>query len=198
MTKKQSYKNNVITPVGRLSYPYLVDKLSTTLDGRLVEKWCVDLLFDKNADLSALKTIYKDLVADKFGAQTKNVRSPFKDGDDNLNKEGEIKPGYAGTIYLSLDTKTQAPVLKHATGELMTPEEGRNELYGGCYGRALTNAGTYDHLGNKGVKFYLVAVQKHRDGEPMGDGKTTTSQVDQLMQAFDAQEDTTDNSDLLS
>lgn len=199
---KQSYKNNVITPVGKLSYPYLVDKLSTQIDGRVIEKWCVDLLFSKDTDLSALNKIVKDLIKEQWPKATpelvKKIRVPFKDGNANLDKEGEIKPGYEDMIYVSLDTKNQAPLLKNAKGEVMTPEEGRNELYGGCYGRALVNAGTYDHLGNKGVKFYLAAVQKHRDGEPMGDGKTTSAQVDRLMEAFDDQEDATDNSDLLS
>lgn len=199
---KQSYKNNVITPVGKLSYPYLVDKLSTKIDGQVIEKWCVDLLFSKDTDLSALNKIVKDLIKEQWPQAkpelVKKIRVPFKDGNANLDKEGEIKPGYEDMIYVSLDTKNQAPILKYATGELMTAEEGRNEIYGGCYGRALVNAGTYDHLGNKGVKFYLAAVQKHRDGEPMGDGKTTSAQVDKLMEAFDDQEDATDNSYLLS
>jgi len=199
---KQSYRNNVVTPVGKLSYPYLVDKLSTQIDGRVIEKWCVDLLFPKDTDLSLLNKIVKDLIKEQWPKATpelvKKIRVPFKDGNANLDKEGEIKPGYENTIYVSLDTKNQAPILKHATGELMTPEDGRNELYGGCYGRALVNAGTYDHLGNKGVKFYLAAVQKHRDGEPMGDSKTTSSQVDKLMAAFGDQAAAADNSDLLS
>jgi len=199
---KQSYKNNVVTPVGRLSYPYLVDKLVTQIEGKVVEKWCVDLLFPKDTDLSLLNKIVKDLIKEQWPKATpellKKIRGPFKEGNANLDKEGEIKAGYEDMIYVSLDTKNQAPILKHATGELMTPEDGRNELYGGCYGRALVNAGTYDHLGNRGVKFYLAAVQKHRDGEPMGDGKTTSAQVDKLMEAFDDQEAATDNSDLLS
>ena len=199
---KQSYKNNVITPVGQLSYPYLVDKLSTQIDGRVIEKWCVDLLFPKDTDLSELNKIVKDLIKEQWPKATpelvKKIRVPFKDGNTNLDQDGEIKPGYADAIYVSLDTKREAPVLRHANGDPMTAEEGRTELYGGCYGRALINAGTYDHLGNKGVKFYLAAVQKQRDGEPMGDGKTTSAQVDKLMDAFDNQEDATDNSDLLS
>jgi hypothetical protein len=200
---KQSYKNNVITPVGRMSYPFVVDKLVANINGSQIEKWGVELLFPKNADLSELKSVCEELIKMQWPKATpelvKKIRVPFKDGNENFDKNtGELKPGYEGTIYLTLDSKTQAPVVKHANGEVMTPEEAKVEIYSGCYGRALINAGTYDHLGNKGVKFYLSAVQKCKDGEPMGPGKTTAAQVDKLMQAFDDQDDATDNSDLLS
>jgi len=199
---KQRYRNNVITPEARLSYPYVVDQLVTQIDGRVVEKWCVDLLFSKDTDLSALDNIVKELIKEQWPDATpqlvKKIRTPFKDGNDKLDKEGNVKPGYHDTIFITIDTKRSAPVLRAANGEPMTADQGREEIYGGCYGRALVNGGTYDHMGNKGVKFYLSALQKTRDGEPLGEGSTTSEQVDRLMDAFGKQETTTDNSDLLS
>ncbi len=42
----------------------------------------------------------------------------------------------------------------------------QSEFYSGCFARATVSAYAYDYMGNKGVSFNLLNVQKLDDGEP--------------------------------
>jgi hypothetical protein len=44
----------------------------------------------------------------------------------------------------------------------------RDQVYAGCYVRASVNCYCYDQLGNRGVAFGLLNLQKVRDGEAFG------------------------------
>lgn len=171
--ERQEVEANVVSPVGRISYPHLFEKqVLIAPDGQTTERYCVDLIFDKKSDLKELKELVDRLVRSKFGdafVGEPEIKVPFKNGNKNIDKAtGEVKNGYKDTIYISFTSKTTKPIVKNAKADRLI--EDPEEVYGGCYGRVLFNASTYDYM-NKGVKFYLSAVQKVRDGEPFGSTK---------------------------
>lgn len=59
-----------------------------------------------------------------------------------------------------------------------TPITDVQELYSGCYGRAILNFYVYDTNGNKGLTAGLNGVMKLSDGEPLSGGVVTDADWD--------------------
>lgn len=156
---------NVMTPKFRASYAY-VFRPSKPMQLGGEPKYSITMLFEKTADLSALKKAVQEAAAEKWGPDKtkwpKNLRSPFRD-------QGEKdKPGYEpGCIFITATSK-QRPGLVDAKLQEIIEEK---EFYSGCYARATVRAFAYDQAGNRGVSFGLQNIQKLADGEPLG-GRT--------------------------
>ena len=67
------------------------------------------------------------------------------------------------------------PVIVDATKAPITEPE---EVYSGCYGRAIINFYIYDTAGNKGVTAGLNGIMKLGDGEPLAGGHVTDADWD--------------------
>jgi hypothetical protein len=158
--------SNLKTPIGRVSYPNLLKpKLNDMNPAAPKMEYSVDLLFDKNIDMSVFKNAASAAAKAKWGANPpKTARSPIKDGDEKLDKKGNPAPGYGGCYYVTLKT-TRKPGVVDATTQPIFEE---SEIYGGCYGRASFSTYAYDKGGNKGVSFSLVNFQKVKEGESFG------------------------------
>jgi hypothetical protein len=87
MTTEPNNKR-VITPIARLSYPYLF-KQSAGLNGSEGKYQC-ELIFPPGTDLSELKRAAHQAAKDKWGDKIpKNLRSPFRNGDEErAGKDG--------------------------------------------------------------------------------------------------------------
>lgn len=169
-----------ITPEFRTSFEHVFEAHS--FEGN-EPKYSVTMLFDKGADLSALKKAAANAAIEKWGPKEKwpaGLRLPFRNGDEKTDMDG-----YAGKIFISASSK-QRPQVIDAKKSPITKEDGT--FYSGCFARASVVAFAYDKLGNKGVSFSLMNIQKLRDGERFGGRK---SAVDE----FDSVEDGSDNAE---
>ena len=157
---KQENSKRVITPIARLSYPYLFHKSEGMNGGE--GKYQCELIFDSGDDLSDLKRAANEAARDKWGDKVpKNLRTPFRQGDED--REG--KDGYDGSVFIGARTKDKPGVVVGPNREPCTEE---SDVYGGCWVKASVTAFAYDQAGNKGVSFALNNVWKIRDGEPFG------------------------------
>lgn len=173
----------VVTPVARLSYPYLF-RPSQPQDGQGEAKYQCELIFEAGTDLSQLQEAAAAAAKAKWGDKIPaKLRSPFRDGEDRDGKAG-YDPG---TVFISARSKDQPGVVK---GRDRVPCN-ESEIYGGCYVRASVTAFAYEHAGNKGVSFALNNVWMIREGEPFGSRVAADEEfagVDMDADAFGADE----------
>ena len=156
----ETNNKRVITPIARLSYPYLFEKSEGMNGGE--GKYQCELIFSSDEDLGALKRAASEAAKEKWGNKIpKNLRSPFRNGDEDR----EDKDGYESSIFIGARSKDRPGVV---IGRDRVPCTDQSDVYGGCYVKASVTAFAYDQKGNKGVSFALNNVWKIRDGEPFG------------------------------
>lgn len=154
--------NKVTTPVARLSFPAIWDPQGfTNNDGTKTEpKFAATLLFPKDADLSALKKLAFDTMAEKWPKGIPSgFKSPFRSGDEKPDLAG-----YPGTVFVKASSSRRPKIVDLCLQEILD----RDQVYAGCYVRASVNCYAYDQRGNRGVAFGLLNLQKIRDGESFG------------------------------
>ena len=191
---RPDFETKIITPMFRLSYPAVFEPKYNELAKR--EQYQITMLFDKKTAAADLKTM-KDLMAKvavwKFGPNPKGLLNPFKDGDTDTNKIGELRkeanPSIAGMIVLNSWSKNQ-PGLVNAKKE---PIIDSDEIYGGCFCRAQLNAYAYETGGNRGVSFGLLHIQKVKDGDPFGNRTRPEDAFSSVESAGETEEVTTDS-----
>jgi hypothetical protein len=186
-TLKNMSKIN-ITPMGRISYPYLFKAKRNGLNNK--DEYTVDILFAKNEDpkkdpINAIRNTVEEAIKEKWPNKRPNgLLLPIKDGDGTKPKAGTpYDEAYHGCWFITLKNTRKPQVVDANKQEIL--DEG--EVYGGCYGRASYTAYAYDNKGNKGVSLSLVHFQKIKDGESFS-GTHTTAEND-----FDVVSDESDN-----
>ena len=98
-----------------------------------------------------------------------NAKLPLKDGDTDLNTNGEPKePGYF--IFDARASEERRPGVVDMNRMPITDQ---SEVYSGCYAVLDLNFFGYDMSANKGVSCGLNNVMKVADGEPLGGGKVS-------------------------
>ena len=149
------------TPEFRVSFPN-VFKAKAAFENQPA-KFNVVMLFDKGTDISEIKKAARQAAKDEWGDKPpKNLKSPFKDGDE------KDYDGYENTIFINA-TSNQKPGLVDGNCQAIIDE---NDFYAGCYARAIITVKAYNKPTSKGVTCYLQHIQKIRDGEPFsGRGK---------------------------
>ena len=162
-------RTRVMTPEFRLSYPYVFEPQQTDSG----EKYTITMLFDTKVDLSAVRTLIKEAIKEKYpsGKLPPNFRiDPLRDGSEKMNaKTGEAQEGYDGMVFASASSKIKPGVVSWEKGADGKPKplEDQATLYGGCYARATLTAFCYDVKGNRGVALGLQNIQKlPRYGDP--------------------------------
>jgi hypothetical protein len=152
----------VKTPVFRASFPH-VFKPHSGFENQAPKYSLVMLIDKKLADSEEMKNLKRAVLnaaLEKWGPKEKwpkNLRFPFKDGDEKADLQG-----YEGTTYISASSK-QKPQVINRDKELLTEEDG--SFYAGCLAKATLLAYAYDAMGNKGVSFSLQNVLKVGDAE---------------------------------
>lgn len=176
MDKNEAMKlKKCITPPFRVSFPAVFKPKSFQ---NQEPKFSVVMLFDKKTDLSKLRSATMVAITEKWGADKakwpKNMRSPFRDGDERRDVEG-----YTDTIFVTATSKKK-PGVVDASGKIPL-EEATNDFYAGCYARASIIAFAYGGPGTPytaGVSFSLQNLQKLRDGTPFSGRKDATEEFD--------------------
>lgn len=179
MSEKKNDPFTVVAPEARLSWPNLI-KPKSNFEGQ-PEKFSATFLFEKDSDLSKLKTAAKLAVQEKWGAKPpKGLKNPFKDGNKRTFEDDDgvthILDGYKDAIFIVATANADSP--PGLVDEEMNRVINQSTLYAGCYVYAALRAFAYEKKNKSGgvvscgVSFGIQAVQKVRDGEPFGAGRS--------------------------
>ncbi len=163
----------------RFSYCSLFEPRAAVAGGQ--ENYSVTLLIDKG-DKFTLDKIKAAIEEAKQNYLQKNsgkklpsgLKTTLHDGDGERPNGGDFGPECAGCYVMTVSSKNK-PVLVDKNKTLITDPQ---DLYSGCYGRAIINFYVYDTNGNKGVSAGLNGVMKLHDGEPLSGGVVTDADWD--------------------
>ena len=125
-------------------------------------KYSLQMLWPIGTDLSEIKKACKKVAKARWPDQPpKGFRMPFRDG--NEEKEGE--GAYKDMVFANASSQYRPPVVgPDGKTEILTNEE----FYPGCWARAELNVFSYSHLGNNGVSFGVLGIQKVKDDKRLG------------------------------
>lgn len=169
----ETKKDAVITPIFRVSFP----SLFTPNDYDENKKYEVTALFKKSdrAEWNKILGLVEPAAMEKWGkkpAQIQLWNSPLCDGDAKADASEEGKyEDYRGCYYLTFRSQYAPGIVDKARQDILDSEE----VYPGCYGRALVNVHAWEFKHKKtgavmkrGVSFGLQHFQKLEDGERIG------------------------------
>lgn len=139
----------------------------------LIPKKANDFCKDPEAEIEGLKSCIREAAKSDKLKNAKVWANPLKDGDKELNGEGN--PRYPGYWYVSAKAFTRdregneklGPVVKDGLG---VPISARSGFVSGDWGKVVLYFSAYDTSGNKGVTAYLNAVQCLYKDEPFAKG----------------------------
>lgn len=121
--------------------------------------------------------MWKENAKAVMGALSKEKKF-LRRGDQNLMKDGTVRNGFAGMLYVVAKNKIQPSIVgRHidpATGKLVKLTKESGKPYGGCYVNATIEVYGMDKPGmGKSINATLLGVQYLRDGEAFGGGQPT-------------------------
>jgi len=165
------------TPVFRAAFPQVFE--AKQINGQGKAKYSVAMLFDpkeikKDPQQIKLFNIMKDMVnvvaKEKWGKVPVKLKTPFKKGDEQINATTEkVYDGFTGMEVLNASSETKPGLVDQNMNAIMEP----GEFYGGVFAQATVNVYAWEHpTGGKGVSFGLQNIQKVRDGDSFGGGKS--------------------------
>jgi len=149
-------------------------------------KYSLTMLFDKDDPaLDPLKKAAKDAAHAKWGDKVpKNIRNPFRDGDEDSDQEA-----YKDKIFIRVSSKSKPGLVDKDRNAILEAED----FYSGCYARATVNSFAYDTAGNKGVSFGLNNIQKLADGERLDNRTAAEDDFDDYTGSTKAASETDDD-----
>lgn len=109
-----------------------------------------------------------------------NLKTPLRDGD---LERAEDYPEYKGMYFLNATSKQKPKVVDENVQEIFDQEE----IWSGCWGRASINIYSFDKSGNRGIACGLNHIQKLRDGERLGGGRSSAE--DDFAEPLDLDDD---------
>ncbi len=185
----------VTTGIVRFSYANLLEPKAMQ-EGQEA-KYSVMLLIPKD-DKKTLDKIHAAINAaaeagksSKFGGKIPaKLKTTLRDGDEELDAEDH--PEAVGCMFMNVSSKTKPGIVgtqRGADGKLKPLDNPEEEVYSGMYGRASINFFAYAVPGNKGISAGLNNIQKTKDGDRLGGGKSKAEDD------FDDWDDDTDEDD---
>ncbi len=153
-------------PTGVASFPSLFE--ATGFQGS-EPKYSITVIWDEDEDMSKLKAACDAAIAKKWPeGRPANLTMPLKDGDTKLDKDGNVRPEFAGKKFAVMKSKqTDAPKVVDLE---LNPIIDKSKVYGGCEVRVAVGVFAYDVGGNRGVSMYLGNVQIVGEGQAFGGG----------------------------
>ena len=165
-------KDDVVTPVGRLSYPAFIKPREQDKGD---PKFGCSILFPKDSDFTGIGEAIKNLAMAKWNGEKKksDLWPTLKDGDEYYNSatsdtEKAQRENYKGMMFIQFRSKKPF-VLRGADGKSeLAPEK----FYAGCNVRAKIGFCTYE--GTKltdmkdGIRIICRGIQFYGDNERFG------------------------------
>lgn len=161
-TKAKEGKN-IITPIGRLSFPNLITAKANSMNKDGPKKFGCSLLIPPTADIKLLKQMAQECAEAEWGNKVKDmkIRNPF------LKAEEYKYEGYVPGWMLIRTTAISKPSVVEAKGGALIRivEDDPEVIYPGRWCQISLNAFAYDNSGNKGISFGLnnVLLLNHDD-----------------------------------
>jgi len=143
------------------------------------DKYGVTLLIPKTdtATLNKIKAAQEAAKAKWVESGKKlppNLKSTLHDGDGTRPEGDDFGPECAGHYVITVNSNNK-PAVVYAD---KTPITDPQELWSGCYGRAVLNFYVYDFKGKKGISAGINGIMKVHDGEPLAGGVVTDADWD--------------------
>lgn len=166
--------DKIMTPEFRAAFAQVFQPKGIKGDKNSKEKFSVTMLYAKGADLSKLKAAARQVAVDKWGEEGlkkigSKLKLPFKDQTENAERYAGFEEG---AVYMQASSDTKPGCVDAKVQDIIDPED----FYSGCYARATVQPYAWEHpTGGKGVSFGLLNIQKLRDGERLGGGRSKAS-----------------------
>ncbi len=163
----------------RISFPDLFKAGKPMNEGDTAKFGCQSIIDIGSDAEKAAKAAMAAVAQETFGANWQTIvkameksKKCLRNGDDNLDKEGNIRDGYAGKMYLVARNKAKPALVgrKNADGSFQTLVEADGKPYGGCYANVKVDIKAMkakDKIPNQ-IYASLLAVQFVRDGDAFG------------------------------
>lgn len=167
--------DNIITPEFRAAFISVFKATAQKQqDGTMGKaKFSIRAAFPPTADMSSLKLQASLAAAEKWGDKIPKVmRSPFRTNGELENPVVGI--GDDWVIMTFSANEDRKPGLVGPSCQDIIDD---SEVYSGAWYRCQVRAYAYDTAGNKGVSFGLQNVQKLRDDDPIGGGRTPANKA---------------------
>jgi len=137
-------------------------------------KYSIRAAFPPTADLTVMQNQAKAAAFEKWGDKVpKTIRSPFRTNEELDNPVPGIGDDWT-IVTFSCNADKAKPGLVDAQVNDIIDE---SEVYSGAWFRVQTRAFAYDKAGNKGVAFDLQNVQKLKDDDAIGGGRTPANKA---------------------
>ena len=152
----------------RISFAHVidVDKNGFYSGSLLIPKTDTKTLTAINAAIDAAINDGKSKLGNKDGyVNKKMLKLPLRDADE----EGNTNEGYKGAMFLNAKNKRRPQCVNRRLEPIVDEEE----LYSGCYCNVMVNFYAFAVEGNKGIAVSLGNVQKLRDGDRLGYGRSS-------------------------
>lgn len=158
------------TGLVRLSYASVWEPRVIANQPNSKPKYSCSLIIPKSdkATINAINKAVEEALQNgigKFGGKIPNratLKLPLRDGD--VDREGD--PAYENCYFINTTANEDHP--PQIVNNLRQPIFDHSEVYSGCYAKVIINFYAFNVQGNRGVACGLQAIQKIRDGEPLG------------------------------
>lgn len=155
---------------GKVRFSYVTLAQPKASEEGATPKYSVVLLIPKS-DTATLQKIKKAIAeaADAFRARNGQASlpgtpmSPLHDGDGQKPNGGEYGDECKGCWVMNASSQNKPLVIDSFGNDITDP----NEIYSGCYGKAVINFYGYNNR-RKGIGCGLLGVKKLHDGDPLG------------------------------
>lgn len=137
-------------------------------------------IVEKNSDAAkAVRAAMEAVAIEKWGANGVKILDGFesskkclRDGDKNLDKEGNVRNGFEGKAVVVAGSKNRPGLFDNkkdpATDKARALATDDGTIYGGCYVNLNIDVYAMDKPKIKGVFAELRGVQFHAHGERLG------------------------------
>jgi len=170
----------VTTGKVRLSYANLFKPKAASPGAK--EKYSVSIIIDKE-DKETVQKIEAAIKAAIVAGMSKldikdanklpkNFKTPLRDGDEERGDD----PAYVGKWFLNCSSDNKPKVINREKEEITDP----TQVISGDYARVNINLYAFNTSGNKGIAAGLNAVQKIKNGEPLGSTVNVDAVFDDL------------------
>lgn len=176
----------------RLSYPDIW-KPGKPMNPGDTPKYGAQFIFDPDGDAAAVaKAALTASAQEVFGENWQRVvgamektKKCLRKGDDNLTKDGAIRDGYEGQLYLVARNKAKPLVIggkKGSDGQFPVLTEEGGKPYGGCYVNVKVDIKAMkgrEQIPNQ-IYATLLTIQFVSDGEAFGAAPGTAEGFDEV------------------